>query len=210
VIGALAALGGNPDLPADVHPSVLEAVARRDRARLDLEHATVRAPATGLVSQTDRLLVGQFLPVGTPALSLVETEDSWVEANFKETDLTHMAVGQAATVEFAAYPGTTFAARIDSIGAGTGSEFSLLPAQNATGNWVKVVQRVPVRLKLETTAPKLALRAGLSADVSVDTRHTRSLPSPIRSAFGLTSPEGLTEAEGPADPGADAAGTEPR
>lgn len=182
---ALAALGGNPDIPTDEHPSVLEAQARRDKAALDLEHTVVRAPDSGIVSQSDRLQAGQFLPVGTPVLSLVKTQDSWVEANFKETDLTYMAVGQPATVELDAYPGRTIRATIASIGAGTGSEFSLLPAQNATGNWVKVVQRVPVRLKLETGG-EVPLRAGLSAAVEVDTGHVRTLPGPIRSALAFT------------------------
>lgn len=181
VASALAALGGDPDIGTDDHPQVLEAVAHRDKAALDLDHTVVHAPAAGVVSQTDRLQAGQFLPVGTPVLSLVKTGESWVEANFKETDLTYMQVGQKAEIELDAYPGRKIEATVASIGAGTGSEFSLLPAQNATGNWVKVVQRVPVRLRLP--APDgVPLRAGLSASVEVDTGHTRTLPGPIRSA----------------------------
>jgi membrane fusion protein (multidrug efflux system) len=184
---ARAALGGDPELPTDRHPRVLEAIALRDQARLDLEHTTVRAPAAGIVSQTGRLRIGQYVPTGTPVLSLVETEDSWVEANVKETDLTHMDIGQPASVELDAYPGHVLAATVESIGAGTGSEFSLLPAQNATGNWVKVVQRVPVRLRIVDPPPAgTQLRAGLSADVSIDTGHTRTLPGPIRSALAAT------------------------
>lgn len=181
---ARAALGGDPELPTDRHPLVLEAIALRDQARLDLEHTMVRAPAAGIVSQTDRLRIGQYVPMGTPVLSLVETEDSWVEANVKETDLTHMGIGQPASIELDAYPGHVLAATVESIGAGTGSEFSLLPAQNATGNWVKVVQRVPVRLRIvDPPPPGTRLRAGLSAEVSIDTGRTRALPSPIRSAL---------------------------
>jgi membrane fusion protein (multidrug efflux system) len=190
--GALAALGGDSNIATDQHPRVLEAIARRDQAKLDLEHTVVSAPTNGVISQTDRLQVGQYIPTGTPVLSLVESDDRLVEANFKETDLTYMRPGQPATVELDAFPGKVFTARVDSIGAGTGSEFSLLPAQNATGNWVKVVQRVPVRVRLEEELPDVSLRAGLSADVEVDTGHVRALPSPIRTALSLT---GLTQAE---------------
>jgi membrane fusion protein (multidrug efflux system) len=192
VAGALAALGGDPNIATDQHPRVLEAIAKRDQAKLDLEHSEVHAPTNGVISQTDRLQVGQYIPTGTPVLSLVESDDRLVEANFKETDLTYMRPGQPATVELDAFPGKVFTARVDSIGAGTGSEFSLLPAQNATGNWVKVVQRVPVRVRLEEELPDVSLRAGLSADVEVDTGHVRVLPSPIRTALSLT---GLAEAE---------------
>jgi membrane fusion protein (multidrug efflux system) len=193
VLSAQAALAGDPGIETDRHPSVLEALARRDQAALDLEHATVRAAAAGVVSQTDRLHVGQFVPAGTPVLSLVETGEAWVEANFKETDLTHMAVGQTATIELDAYPGREIEARVESIGAGTGSEFALLPAQNATGNWVKVVQRVPVRLRIEEPA-QVPLRSGLSAEVSIDTGHARALPSPIRAVLGPIFPAGTAEA----------------
>ena len=118
----------------------------------------------------------------TPVLSLVETGDSWVEANFKETDLTKMQVGQTATVTIDAYPGHTFTGEVASIGAGTGAEFSLLPAQNATGNWVKVVQRVPVRIRFTDAADDVPLRTGLSASVSVDTK--TPAPPPADDATG--------------------------
>ena len=191
VARALAVLGGDAGIATDDHPLVREALAQRDQARLDLEHTTVAAPAAGVVSQTDRLQVGQYIPVGTPVVSVVETEESWIEANFKETDLTHVRPGQVATVELDAYPGADLTATVASIGAGTGSEFSILPAQNATGNWVKVVQRVPVRLRLTSAeAGGARLRAGLSAEVAVDTGWSRPLPSPLRSALAFT---GLVE-----------------
>lgn len=166
---ARAALGGDPDIATDDHPMVREALARRDQAQFDLTHSSVTAPADGVASQTERLLVGQYVQVGTPVLSLVETGHSWIEANFKETELTEMRVGQGASVTLDAYPDSVLRARVDSIGAGTGSEFSLLPAQNATGNWVKVVQRVPVRLVLIDVPSDLPLRAGLSVSVVVKT-----------------------------------------
>src|SRR5690606_10218466 len=133
------------------------------------------------VSRIDRLRPGDYLRAGAPAFSLVGATGLWVEANLKETDLTHVRPGQAATVEIDTYPGRVWPARVDGFGAATGSEFSLLPPQNATGNWVKVVQRVPVRLML-TGDPSAAaeaprLRAGMCAVVDIDTEHRRSLPS---------------------------------
>ncbi len=180
VSGALTALGGNPDIPTDQHPSVMQAQAARASAALALEQTAVYAPADGVVSQTDRLRVGQYVtnPAMAPTvlMTLVETSTAYVEANFKETDLTHMRVGQPATITFDAYPDQTFQAEVESIDAGTGSAFSLLPAQNASGNWVKVVQRVPVRLKIDGDLDIAAVPAGLSASVDVDTGHRRTLP----------------------------------
>jgi membrane fusion protein (multidrug efflux system) len=180
VSGALTALGGNPDIPTDQHPSVMQAQAARASAALALEQTAVYAPANGVVSQTDRLRVGQYVtnPAMAPTvlMTLVETSTAYVEANFKETDLTHMRVGQPATITFDAYPDQTFQAEVESIDAGTGSAFSLLPAQNASGNWVKVVQRVPVRLKIDGDLDIAAVPAGLSASVDVDTGHRRTLP----------------------------------
>lgn len=176
VASALSALGGNPDIETDKHPLVLAALAKRDQAALDLKNTTVLAPADGIVSQADRLQVGQYVtnPVSNPTalISLVETDDTWIEANFKETELAAMHPGQTATVTIDAYPGHTFNAEVASVGAATGSEFSLLPAQNATGNWVKVVQRVPVRIRFDNPDPGLPLHMGLSAYVSVDTQST--------------------------------------
>ena len=149
---------------------VLAAQAKRDQAALDLANTVVTAPAAGVIAQADRLLVGQQITPSTAVMSLVETGSSWVEANFKETDLTKMLPGQKATITVDAYPGHTFEAEVASIGAGTGSEFALLPAQNATGNWVKVTQRVPVRIRFMETVDNVSMRTGLSASVSVDTQ----------------------------------------
>jgi len=150
------------------HPLVLAAMAARDKAAFELSRTTIRAPADGIASQTSKVLPGQVLLSGIPTMSLVLSDRRWVEANFKETDLENMRVGQRATVTLDAYPKAPIVGRVESIGAGTGSEFSVLPAQNATGNWVKVVQRVPVRIALpgNTSVP---LIAGLSATVTVET-----------------------------------------
>jgi membrane fusion protein, multidrug efflux system len=170
---AVAGLGGDPNIKTDQHPAVLAAIAKRDQAALDLAHTETRAPVDGVVSQTGPLQVGGYVSspqaMPTALLSLVETSDTWVDANFKETDLTKMLPGQKATIWIDAYPGHTYQGEVASIGAGTGSMFSVLPAQNATGNWVKVVQRVPVRIRFSESTNNLPLRMGLSASVEVDT-----------------------------------------
>ena len=172
---ARAALGGDPDIATDRHPSVLAAQSTRDKAAFDLAQTTVRAPADGVISQASSFKVGQYVTAGTPLFSLVETGDTWVEANFKETQLTNMKPGQTAEVTLDTYPDVPFHATVESIGAGTGAEFSLLPAQNATGNWVKVTQRIPVRLKLATDGKDVPVRTGMSASVEVDTEVRHSL-----------------------------------
>jgi membrane fusion protein (multidrug efflux system) len=154
------------------NPAIAAARVARDKATLDLSRTAVRAPVSGTVSQTDRLQIGQMMITGLPAVSIVASDRSWVEANFKETDLDHMRVGQPAEVSFDAYPGLTLKGHVQSIGAGTGSEFSVLPAQNATGNWVKVTQRIPVRIAIDQRSPR-KLIAGQSADVTVDVRSGR-------------------------------------
>lgn len=149
-----------------VNPAIASAQADRARARIEVERTVVRAPADGVVTQVTRLQVGQMVFPGVPMLSLVRDGGARVEANFKETDLTRMRPGQRAEIELDAYPGLKLSGHVESIGAGTGSEFSVLPAQNATGNWVKVIQRVPVRIAIEGRSER-PLIAGLSSDVSV-------------------------------------------
>ncbi len=151
------------------NPQVAAARVARSKAQLDLTRTAVYAPVGGQVSQTDRLQVGQMMVAGLPAVTIVADRRSWVEANFKETDLARMRVGQSAEVGFDAYPDVKLKGHVASIGAGTGSEFSVLPAQNANGNWVKVTQRVPVRIAIDQKSPR-QLIAGLSADVRVDVR----------------------------------------
>jgi len=151
-----------------VNPAVLAAQVAERKARLDLAHTEVRAPVAGKVSQVGKLQLGQLALLGMNALTIVRSDASWVEANFKETELAEMKVGQPARITFDAYPGVKLRGHVASLGAGTGSEFSLLPAQNANGNWVKVTQRVPVRIAIDAASPR-PLIAGLSADVVIDT-----------------------------------------
>jgi membrane fusion protein (multidrug efflux system) len=169
---AAAALGGDPDIATDDFPAVREALARRDVAARDLAMTTVVAPVSGIVSQIGSLNVGQYVTPGTLVASLVQSEETWIEANFKETQIAGVMPGQPVTVEIDAYPGTKFAGSVDSIGSATGAQFALIPAQNATGNWVKVVQRIPVRVHVEAD-PEHPLLGGMSAYVSVDTGSSR-------------------------------------
>ncbi|MBN8726676.1 MAG: HlyD family secretion protein [Xanthomonadales bacterium] len=167
-------LGGLPDTPDERLAGYKLALAQLAQARLDLEHATVRAPMDGTIGKT-ALQPGDFLAIGQAAMPLIGIT-VWVDANFKETDLTHVRVGQPADIEVDAYPGRHWKARVASISPASGSEFSLLPAQNATGNWVKIVQRIPVRLAIEEPADGGApLRAGMSSNVAVDTGRGNSI-----------------------------------
>ena len=176
----LASLGGDLNTPADQHPTVQEAQAELDHALLNLSYATIVAPIDGIVTRVEALQPGDYINAATPAFVLVSTRDVWIEANFKEVQLTHMLPGQPATVRIDAYPGRIVRAKVVSISPGTGSQFSLLPPENATGNWVKVVQRLPVRLQLQDSVP---VQSGLSALVTVDTRLRHGL-------FGLGGEHG--------------------
>ncbi|MEZ5658186.1 MAG: HlyD family secretion protein [Burkholderiaceae bacterium] len=166
-------IGGGPDAPIDAHPAVMAAQAELAQARLAVTHTRLLAPIDGVVSRLPP--PGRYLNIGQPALTVIANTSLWVEANFTETDLTHMRVGQPATIRVDAFPDVSWQAEVDSISPATGAEFSILPAQNATGNWVKVPQRLPVRIRLVTDTRRPALRAGLSAIVEVDTGHERSL-----------------------------------
>lgn len=166
---ALAALGGDPNV-ADRAPAVLQARAQLQRARLNQDFATVVAPADGVVARVDQLPVGAYLNASQTAFWLLSGAP-WIEANFKEDQVRNMEVGQPVEIDVDAYPGGALHGHVASFAPGTGSAFSVLPAQNATGNWVKVTQRLPVRIAFDRPPPPRAARAGLSAKVKVDVRN---------------------------------------
>jgi membrane fusion protein, multidrug efflux system len=168
----LVALNGDPQMSADEHHLVRDKTAARERAALDLARTTIRAPVDGVVVNM-RVQQGEQVKAASPLFVLVVVSRPWVEANFKETELTHVRVGQKATVVLDTYPDVTWEAVVESLSPATGAEFAVLPPQNASGNWVKVVQRLPVRLSLAKPEPGLPLHAGLSATVEVDTKHRR-------------------------------------
>jgi membrane fusion protein (multidrug efflux system) len=180
IANSVAALDGDPDIAVDSHPSVRAAKAQLDQARLNLSYATVVAPDDGVVTRVDDLQVGDFVNPGAAVFSLLSSQRIWIEANFRETGLTHMRPGQEAAIDVDAYPDRTFKAHIVSMSPGTGSGFSVLPPENATGNWVKVVQRLPVRLELDRIDSNQPLFSGISVTVRVDTRCRRTLRHPFR------------------------------
>ncbi|WP_189941918.1 HlyD family secretion protein [Sulfuriferula thiophila] len=157
----------------DAHPDVQQAQATLERAQLNLSYTIIKAPMDGIVSKVDQLQPGKYINAATPVFSLISNKVVWVEANFKETQLAYMRAGQKVTINVDAYPDHSFHGRISSIGSGTGASFALLPPENATGNWVKVVQRLPVSISIDALDPKYPLRSGLSAVVDVDTQHSR-------------------------------------
>ena len=172
-IAALAALGGSADIATDSHPMVRQAAAQVASAGLNQSYIDVVASQDGVVTKVDQLQVGDYINAGSPVFSLVSNH-IWLEAEFKENQLEYMRPGQHAKVKIDAYPDVRFDAVVQAISPGTGSSFSLLPAENATGNWVKVTQRVPVLLEF-TPRPDVPLEAGLSASVTADTNHHRHL-----------------------------------
>ena len=162
------------NLPVEQQPAYQEAAAELAKARLDLARTTIYAPANGIASQLPK--PGQYSLVGMTAMMLVETDTPWVEANFTETELTHVQPGQKVDISVDTYPDAHWTGVVESLSPATGSEFSVIPAQNATGNWVKIAQRVAVRIKLDSGADQPILRAGLSATAEIDTGHQRTLP----------------------------------
>jgi membrane fusion protein, multidrug efflux system len=173
MLAVLGALGGNPSIPSEQHPTVQDAKARLDLARLNLSYTFIRAPSDGIVARVEQLQAGTYISASAPLFALVSTQDVWIEANFKEVQLAHMRPGQHATVTVDSYPGRHFSAHVVSLSPGTGSTFSILPPENSTGNWVKVMQRLPVRIEIEKYNPLAPLYAGLSANVRVDTDNSR-------------------------------------
>ena len=180
IANTVAALDGDPNIEVDRHPTVRAAKAQLDQARLDLSYATVYAPDDGIVARVDDLQVGDYVNPGAAVFSMMSSRRIWIEANFRETGLTHMRPGQEAAIDVDAYPGRTFKAHVVSMSPGTGSDFAVLPPENATGNWVKVVQRLPVRLELDEIDPNRPLFSGISVTVQVDTGCHRTWRHPLQ------------------------------
>ena len=177
-----AQLAGDPKIRVDDHPKVKQMLATRDEALLNLRRATIESPLDGIVAK--RPVPGSYATAGQPAIVVVAAEDLWVEANFKETELTRVRPGQPATIRVDTYPDMECHGTVLSIAQATGAEFAVLPPQNASGNWVKVVQRIPVRVAVKCKEGDPPLRTGMSAVVEIDTGHSRSF-SDILKAIGL-------------------------
>ena len=182
VHGVLQSLGGNPDIEAEAHPRFLRARTERDQAAIALADTSIEAPVDGVVSNM-KLQAGEYVEEGHAVFSIIENGRVWVEANLKETQLTHVLEGQLASVTVDAYPGVEWPATVDAIAPATGAEFSVLPPQNATGNWVKVVQRIPVLLDVEQPPNGHPLRAGMTVTVAIDTERERAMPASLRAWF---------------------------
>ncbi|ACM26623.1 HlyD family secretion protein [Agrobacterium sp. SHOUNA12C] len=180
----LAQLGGNADLPVEQNPLYLQAKAAVDNAQRELDDTVVRAPFDGITTNVPSLQVGAYLTAAQQGFSLVSTTNMWINASPKETELTYVKTGQKVTISVDAYPGVTWKGTVSSIAPASGASFSLLPAQNTTGNWVKVVQRIPMIISIDDTQGKPPLRVGMSVVAGVDTGHARGLPDSIASLLG--------------------------
>jgi membrane fusion protein (multidrug efflux system) len=181
----LARLAGNPDIPVTEHPQYLQAKAQVDEAQRQLDHTIVRAPFAGIVTNVPSIAPGKYLQASTTAFYLVATDHVWVNANPKETELTHVLPGQPVTVIVDTYPDLEWHGTVESISPAAAQEFQLLPAQNTSGNWVKVVQRIPMRVRVDTNdKSRPQLRAGMSVEVGVDTGHARGVPHFLAALLG--------------------------
>ena len=178
----LARLGGDPNTSFEQHPDFISAEAQLSLAKMNLGYTAVRAPVGGIVTRL-KLEPGEWVESGEPAFGIIANDRVWIEANLKETQLTHVLKGQKTTIEVDAYPGVVWQAKVASISPATGAEFSVLPPQNASGNWVKVVQRLPVRIEILSNENKPPLRAGMTSTVSIDTKHQRNLWRSVASFF---------------------------
>ncbi len=176
---------GNPELPLAQYPPYAQAVAALDQAKRDLDHSVVRAPIAGTATQVDSIQLGRFAIAGTPILSIIDDAHPWVDANPKETDITWLRVGQKATISVDTFSQYTFTGTVVSVSPGTGAQFAILPPQNASGNWVKIVQRVAVRIRFDDGQDLKDLRSGMSSSVSIDTGRRRSLASLFSAAPAL-------------------------
>ena len=168
---------GDANLPIEKYPAYQQAKAALDQAKRDLEHTVLHAPISGRATQVDSIQLGRYVTAGTPVFSVVDDQRPWVDANPKETDITYLQLGQKAWIHVDTFPGHVFHGTVIAVSAGTGAQFAILPPQNASGNWVKVVQRVPTRIAFDSGQNLSKLRSGMSATVDIDTRRQRNLAS---------------------------------
>jgi membrane fusion protein (multidrug efflux system) len=164
---------GDPNLPLEKFPAYDQARAALEHAKRDLEHTVLRAPISGTATQVDNIQLGRFVSAGSPVFSIIDDTAPWIDANPKETDITYLRVGQKVTIDVDSFPDRSFHGTVQSVSPGTGAQFSILPPQNASGNWVKVVQRVPVRIVFDKDQDLSLLRSGMSVNVEIDTKHSR-------------------------------------
>jgi membrane fusion protein (multidrug efflux system) len=181
--GILNQLLGDKDLPIEKYPPYAQASAALDQAKRDLDHTVLRAPIAGMATQVASIQMGRYVTAGTPVFSLIDDMRPWVDANPKETDITHLRIGQPVSISVDTFPGRTFRGTVAAVSPGTGAQFAILPPQNASGNWVKVVQRVPVRIEFAPTEDVRDLRAGMSVTVDIDTGRQNT----VLSSLGLSS-----------------------
>ncbi|MDQ8731741.1 HlyD family secretion protein [Bradyrhizobium sp. LHD-71] len=183
--GIAASLNGAPSAAVDDYPKYKEMLAARDEAARQLDHTTVRAPIAGIATKVPSLQPGQYLAASTSAIAIVATDRLWVQASPKETELTYVRPGQKAVVEVDTYPGVQWTGTVESVSPASASSFSLLPAENTSGNWVKVVQRIPMRVRLDSAPDKPQLRMGMSVELSIETGHPRGVPVALKQLFGF-------------------------
>jgi len=185
-LAAIAAnLNGDPSIPVEQHPRYRDAVAQRNEAARQLDHTVVKAPFAGIVTNVPSLAPGKYLQASMTAFYLVAMDHLWVDATPKETELTYVRPGQPVTVTVDTYPDAVWHGVVESISPAAAQQFALLPAQNTSGNWVKVVQRIPIRVRVDTSDEEQPpLRTGMSVEVDVDTGHARGFPSFLRPLFG--------------------------
>jgi membrane fusion protein (multidrug efflux system) len=180
----LALLAGNPNIAVTDHPQYLQAKAQVDEAQRQLDHSVIKAPFAGIVTQVNSIASGKYLAASTTAFYLVDTDHVWVDATPKETELTYVRPGQSVTATVDTYPDAEWRGTVETINPAAAQQFSLLPAQNTSGNWVKVVQRITMRVRLDTSDKNLPpLRAGMSVVVNVDTGHPRGVPHFLSALF---------------------------
>ena len=177
---------GDPNLPVEQFPAHLQAKAAYDQARRDLDHTVLKSPISGTATQVDSIQLGRFVTAGMPVFSVIDASAPWIDANPKETDITYLRLGQKVDIEVDSFPDQAFHGTVSSVSPGTGAQFAILPPQNASGNWVKVVQRVPVRIIFDPGQDLSLLRAGMSVNVAIDTGRRRTFASLLGAGPTLT------------------------